>query len=124
MQMRNVSKAEIFQHAGDVFDTIIRLRDAMRASDQAEIENQLGNLDLCAENLRRSLGYMGEQQNQLYAFRASLQRSVALNEEAISRRRDADVAELSVDYNSQMALFQTVLKAAGQLVRPSLMDFL
>ncbi len=47
-----------------------------------------------------------------------------INKQVISDKQDADVTQVAVQYNSQMALLQMVLQVTAQAITPSLANFL
>jgi len=120
----NLVGQQVFQDDGDLFATVIGLRDAMRADDIDEISRLIGELETSHTDIRRSLGRLGERQAQLQVTRTSLGRLSDLNAQAITDRLDADVSELAVQYNSMMALMQMVVKVAAEGAVPSIIDFL
>ncbi len=124
MRQANLVGREIFEGVGDLFQTLIDLRDAMRADDTAQINQLLGELTTAHTDVRVTLGRYGERQSQLHVLRTSLERLSELNTGAVSDRQDADVAEVAVQYNSMMALMQMVMKVAAEAVRPSIVNFM
>ncbi len=120
----NVVGSEIFHGGGDLFGTVIELRDAIRTGDVQELRTRINDLDRGRDALLRGVGRLGERQAQLGILRNSTERMRQLNEQIISDRRDADMAELSVQYNSQMALLRVVMQVAASSAKPSIADFL
>ena len=115
---------EAFQDSTDLFGTVIALRDAMRNNDLDEVNRLIGELDACHTDVRRSLGMLGERQAQLQVLRNANESFRHLNEQLISDKQDADIAEAAVYFNTQMALLQMVLKVTAESVRPTLANFL
>jgi flagellar hook-associated protein 3 FlgL len=120
----NLVGADVFQRTGDLFETVIGLRDAMRADDRDEINRQIGELDTSHTDVSQALGRLGARQSQLQVSRNSLERLSALNLQTISDRQDADISEVAVRYNSLMALLEMVMKVAAESVQPSIVSFL
>jgi flagellar hook-associated protein 3 FlgL len=120
----NVVGSEIFQGGGDLFGAVIELRDAIRTGDVEELRTLIGDLDRGRDAVLRGVGRLGERQAQIEILRNSTERMRQLNEQIISDRRDADMAELSVEYNSQMALLKVVMQVAASSAKPSIADFL
>ncbi len=120
----NLVGKDVFQSQGDIFQTAIELRDAMRADDVEEIQRLLDELDDCHAGIRRAMGQVGERQNQLTSLRQTAESLKALNEELISDSQDADVAALSIQYNSSLTILQAALKVAASAVLPSLAEYL
>ena len=102
-----VGKA-VFQSQGDVFDTLIRLRDAMKAADRDEINELIGELEVNHAGIRQSLGRLGGRQDQLDFLRTAFTAAQQQNVELTSDLWDADIAQLSVQYNSLITRLQVV----------------
>jgi len=109
---------------GDLFGAVIGLRDAIAACDQEEIERLIGEMDECTSDIAHALGRLGERMSQMDMLRNATETFRGFNQELISERQDADIAGLSVEYNTQMVLLQLVMKVAAQAIPPSLADFL
>jgi flagellar hook-associated protein 3 FlgL len=120
----NLVGESVFQRTGHLFDTIVQLRDALRASDRDEINRLIGELDTSHTDIRQSLGRLGERDNQLQVMEATLETFKGLNDEVITNNQGADVAEVAVQYNSMMALLQMVMKVAAEATKPSIIDYL
>ncbi len=115
---------EMWQREEDLFETTIALRDAMRESDLDEINRLIGNLEAAHSGIRRSLGRLGEQQAQLPLLRSATESVRDMNAQIVSDRRDADMAELTTRYQSQLALLQVVMQVAAGSLKPSIVNFL
>ncbi|MHC4787908.1 MAG: hypothetical protein ACYS8K_01710, partial [Planctomycetota bacterium] len=124
MSEMNFVGSAIFQGDGELFETVIALREAMRAGDTDEINRLIGELDVSHADIRLSLGRLGERQAQLQVTGVSLEAIKGLNEQVISDKQDADIAEVSVQYNSTLVLLQMVMKIAAEGVKPSIVNFL
>ncbi len=120
----NFAGKKIFQGESDLFDVAIRLREAMRDGDVPEIQQLIEELEVCHSTVRESLGRVGERQAQLQTLRSTSERFRDLNTQIISERQDADVADLSVRYNSNIALLEMTMRAAARAVKPSILNFL
>lgn len=124
MARMNLVGQEVFRGAGDLFQTVISLREAMHASDRDAITQSIGELEIGHTDIRRALGRLGERQAQLEVARTSLERLRGLNEQVLTDKQDTDIAQAAVQYNSMMALMQMVMKVAAGAVSPSIIDFL
>ncbi len=120
----NLVGSDHIQGTTDLFGTTIALRDAIRAGDLDEVRRLTEALGECHDEVRTSLGKLGERQSQLHMLRNASEGFRDLNKRVISDHRDADIAEVSVAFNAQMVLLQTVLKVAAQAIRPSLANFM
>ncbi|MFO8008939.1 MAG: flagellar hook-associated protein FlgL [Candidatus Brocadiia bacterium] len=114
----------IFQGSADLWETLIALRDAMRANDIEGIQGLIEDLETCHSDVRRSVGQLGERQAQLQLLLGNIERMQDLNLQIISERQDADMAEVGTQYNSQMTLLQMVMNVAARSVKPSILDYL
>jgi flagellar hook-associated protein 3 FlgL len=114
----------IFRRTGDIFRSVMQLRDAMKAGDTQAINQLLGALDTSHTDITVSLGRLGERQNQLQVMKASLQTLKGLNDQGIADKQGADMAQVTVEYNSMQALLQMVMKIAAQGAMPSIMDYM
>jgi flagellar hook-associated protein 3 FlgL len=119
----NLVGEEFINSGGDFFGTVIALRDAINASDQAEIELLIGELDERHTEILHGLGRLGERMSEYDVLRNATTTFRGFNTELISERQDADIGELSVQFNSQMALLEMVMKVAGSSLMPSLVDY-
>lgn len=108
----------------DMFQTVVSLRDAIRAGDESAIRQLMDGLEVAHTKVRKGLGRLGARQQRLEMVRNTAESYRDLNEDIISEHQDADIAEVSVKYNSQMVLLQTLLKTASQALRPSMGNFL
>lgn len=120
----NLVGETVFQRTGRLFDTIIQLRDAMKAGDRDEIERLIGELETSHTDIRQSLGRLGERETQLQVMETTLETFKGLNEQVIANKQGADMAQVAVQYNSMMALLQMVMKVSAQAAKPSLIDYL
>ena len=120
----NMVGRDVFQRRGDTFGTLVQLREAVKAGDQEEIENLLGETKRQEKGIRESLGIAGARQSQLGMLRSSLERFSSTNGEILSELSDADMAEVTIDYQRNMTSLQWALKVSAQASRPSLVDYL
>jgi flagellar hook-associated protein 3 FlgL len=120
----NIVGALIFQGGGDVFDTVMQLRDAMAADDRDEINRLLGELNAAHTDVRLSLGRFGASQAQISFLMASNDTLSGRNTERISDLQDADVADVGVHYNTALAHMQMVMSIAADNVASSILNFL
>lgn len=120
----NLVGESVFRRTGDLFGTVIALRDAIAASDRDEINRLIGELDTSHTDVRQSLGRLGARQTQLQIMRTSLEMIKGLNTQAATDKQGADMAQVAVEYNSMMALLQMVMKVAAGAVTPSLINYI
>lgn len=114
----------IFRGRGDIFQSVIQLRDAMQAGNTQAINGLIGALEERHKDISVALGRLGERQNQLQVMKASLNTMKGLNDQAITDKQGADMAQVTVQYNSMLALLQMVMKLAAQGAKPSIIDYM
>lgn len=120
----NIVGALVFQGEGDVFETVIQLRNAMAADDRDEITRLIGQLETAHTDVRLSLGRFGANQAQLSFLVASHEAQQGQNTEALSGILDTDIAEVGVRYNTTLAHLQMVMSIAADNVARSIINFL
>ena len=89
-----------------------------------EINRLIGSLETSHEDIRQSLGQLGERHAQLQLLRTVTENLRGFNEQVISDRQDADISRLSIEYNSHIALLQIVMKLAASSANLSIANFL
>ena len=120
----NLVGREFFEGRADLFGSLIALRDAIRGGDQASIRDAMAALEGVHGRVAQALGRLGERMDRMRVLEATCERFQGLNEERLAETRDADIAALSIDYNSRTALLQIVMKLAAEATQPSLADYL
>jgi flagellar hook-associated protein 3 FlgL len=107
----------------DIYQTLIDIRDAMRAGDFTGMSNGLGNLETAQEQLSVVLSRVGAVQNRLERADTTLTSVNLQLEETVSDNIDADFAEVALNLNAQTNAFQAALNAGARVIQPSLLDF-
>ncbi len=120
----NLVGSDAFRNDGDLFGTVIALRDAMWAGDIDEINRLIGELEVAHADVRQSVARLGAQQEHVDVLRGAAEGFKVLNEQFLSDRQDANIAEVAVQYNSMMALLQMVMRLSADVVRPTIFDYL
>jgi len=120
----NLVGTEAFEGRGDIFATLVTLRDAIRSGDEEQIRAAMGDLEAGHADVTQSVGRLGERLNQTEILETTYERFRGINEETLSATRDADIAELTVEYSSQTVLLEMVVQLAAQAAQPSLMDYI
>jgi len=107
----------------DLYDTLINIRDGLRAGDSAALETGLEELGQAQEQILVIVSRVGAIQNRLTNTENNL-RDVNLQLAAvISENIDADFAEVVLNLNAQSNAYQAALSAGARVVQPSLLDF-
>ena len=112
------------QEASGMFTSLLRLRDALEAGDDSEIERATSSLAVDLENLALAQGDVGAR------LRAADNRAAQLSGEEIELRGllsdqiDTDLAEAISNLQLRQAAFEAALVAASVSLQSNLLDFL
>jgi flagellar hook-associated protein 3 FlgL len=120
----NDNGEQVFQADVDIFESLIGLRDDLRAGDRNSIrETRITELTTARDQLLRRQARIGSVQNRLDRTEFELEDFNLQFEELLSRTVDADFSEVIVNLNAQQNSFQAALNAGASVIQPSLMDF-
>jgi flagellar hook-associated protein 3 FlgL len=120
----NVTGPEVFTQSADLFQTLITLRDALRANNTGAISSSLTTLDTGISQVSAALGSVGGRIQRLNDAKEILTNDLTRVQGLLSRVEDDDYASTVLDFQRQQQLFQAALNASAKLIQPSLMDFL
>jgi flagellin-like hook-associated protein FlgL len=107
-----------------VFDTLIRLRDALRDRDQTGIQWAGNALDTDQAKLAFARGAIGARLNALDALSTNITNNVTSLTKQNSDIVDADFTETTMQLNIQQTALQAALAASSKLLQQSLLDYL
>lgn len=114
----------VFSENQDIFQTLIDVRDNLRAGDQAALGSlRLPEMETVQEQLVSSLARVGSVQNRLERTTEEYENFNLQLEIHRSDMVDADFATVVTELNAQTNAFQAALYAASQAIQPSLMNF-
>lgn len=115
---------QVFQSTIDIFQTLIGIRDDLRAGDQASLSNvRLAELEQARAQLSQAQARIGALQNRVLNAENENEDLVLQNQILLSQIMDADFAETIVNLNVQQNAYQAALNAAARILQPSLLDF-
>jgi len=116
---------------GDVFATLSEVRQLLLNSGGLTEEDQIAQLSAIAEDLTdahnqilNKVARQGSQSQRMDTIAYRLEDEKLLLGNIISETEDADIAELITKLKEKESALQAALMAAGQIIRPSLMQFL
>lgn len=119
-----ISGETAFKDGGDIFKTIIGIRDAMYKSDYKSIQNSIGDIDEIIDNNLRTRSQVGALMNR--ADRAGdrlIDKQYSVTS-LLSQTEDVDVAEATIALNTQKSIHQLSLAVGAKLLQSTLMDYL
>ncbi len=115
----------VFQGSQDIFQTLIDIRDDLRAGDQASLQNtRLTELETARQQLSQAQSRVGSVQNRLDRTQLEIEDFQVQLQQVLSDSVDADFADVIINLNSQSNAFQAALSAGARIIQPSLLDFL
>ncbi|MDQ1257782.1 MAG: flagellar hook-associated protein 3 FlgL [Candidatus Hydrogenedentes bacterium] len=121
----NETGSDAFLAQQNVFQTLIDMRDNLRAGDQNSIRyGALAELDTAMEQLLLSTTRVGAIQNRLERAANNTEDVNASLEELLSNTIDADLADTVLQLNAENNAYQAALNAGARVIQPSLLDFL
>jgi flagellar hook-associated protein 3 FlgL len=124
----NEPGSRVFTAAGvagaDVFQTLIDIRDNLRAGDTGALQDRLGELSAVQDQLLISVARVGSIQNRVEQVDSNLQDINLQLLDVISDNIDADYAETIVELNAQSNALEASLNAGARVIQPSLLNFL
>jgi flagellar hook-associated protein 3 FlgL len=107
-----------------VFQTMIKLRDSLKAGDQAAVSALLKDIDAQTDNVISERAVVGAKSNRIELAQNRAETYNISLTTLISTLGDADYAEASVLYSSQQAVYEASLSVGAKIIQPSLLDFL
>ncbi len=108
----------------DIFQSIINLRDDLRASNFGGIQQRIDELTRAINQLALALAKVGSVTNRMENTERDLENANIELRRVISDNIDADMAEVIVNLNSQSNAYQSALNAASRVIQPSLLDYI
>lgn len=118
----------VFTSAGtsgaDIFQTLIDIRDNLRAGDLNALQTRLTELGTAQDQVLISTARVGATQNRVERVEANLEDINLQLLEVIADNIDADFAETIVELNAQSNALQASLDASARVIQPSLLNFL
>jgi flagellar hook-associated protein 3 FlgL len=108
----------------DLFQTLIDLRDNLRAGNTNALTNQMTELDKALDQLIIATTRVGAIENRFQQIDANLRDISQQLELVYSDSIDADFAEVIIQLNAQSNAFQAALTAAARVIQPSLLDYI
>jgi flagellar hook-associated protein 3 FlgL len=107
-----------------IFNSLVRLRDALRTNDAQGINRAVGLIDGSAQQLNFNRAEVGARQQVLDTVTDRLSTETIDLKAALSNEIDVDLPSAISNLTSQQAAFQAALQLAGQLHQLSLLNYL
>ena len=110
---------------GKLLDTLNTVyNDMMSGNSSALGGNDLTAMDTNFNALTSMESSLGATTNRLQLAASRIQSLQTADTQALSNVRDADMAQVAIDYSTQQAAYTAALKAGANIVQESLLNFL
>ena len=121
----NETGDDVFQGTVDIFQTLIDIRDNLRAGDIDSLGGaRLQELEAAQDQVMGAITRVGAVQNRVDEIEDQLEDSSYQNQALYSQLVDIDYADLIVNLNAQQNAYQAALSAASYVLQPSLLDYM
>ncbi|MBT3922437.1 MAG: flagellar hook-associated protein FlgL [Nitrospina sp.] len=127
--VKNVGTDETAENLGlgggkNVFTTLFKLRDALRADDSLAILASLENLDSTLASVNNNRAVVGASLRRIDLSNYTLEKSIVDDSEQLAELEEADVVKSASDLANLQFALQATLSATAQILQPTLLDFL
>ena len=107
-----------------VFNTLLRLRNAILSGDDGELQRAAGGLDADLDHITNTRGKVGIQQQSIETLRTRNEDQILSVKAATSELFDTDFAAAVTELNSRQTAYQASLKLIADLNKLSLFNYL
>lgn len=110
---------------GSLLATLRQISTDLTANNQTALgTTDLSALDTANNTVTEARATVGATSDRLSTALSRLQQLQQSTTELLSNTEDADMAQLSVEFSQQQAVYTAALRAGAGIIKPSLMDFL
>ena len=113
-----------FQDRTDLFDALIRLRDALRADDPTAVDELIADVDAGQARLGTLQGELGGRQQRLDLSRSVLESFQLQLGALISQEVDTDLAATIQQLQAAQVALESGLNTSARILQSSLLDYL
>jgi flagellar hook-associated protein 3 FlgL len=108
----------------NVFDTLIRLREALEINDAAAVQAELDVLDDAHDRVVSATAMVGTRLGWLDSLETRLKDEELVLDSSLGRIEDLDIAKAATDMRQIQAFYEAGLASGARLLQQSLIDFL
>jgi flagellar hook-associated protein 3 len=112
------------QETQGIFTALIRIRDALIANDQIELERAFGILDAANTNLNYTRADLGAREQGLELTQEHLASENIDLQTALSDNHDVDFVQVVSDLTARQTAYQASLMSLGKIMQISLLNYL
>lgn len=110
--------------AGDVFQVLDALADAVRTNDTTQVGNAMAALDAAMQRISVAQTKVGAMSQQIDTTVNRNDLLIDDVKERLSTVEDVDAAQAIIDFRVQENAYQAALAVTAKVIQPSLVDFL
>jgi flagellar hook-associated protein 3 FlgL len=118
------NNGEVDSDGVDIFATLTRVEEAMRANDMEGVGAELDTLDVCADQARRLRGKMGNNAQRVETAMEHMEGIQIDLQQTLSRYEDADLIEAIASLTQQEQAFEAALNVTAKVSQLSILDFI
>lgn len=107
-----------------VFNTLLRLREALEAGDSVRIGDELNRLDNDLDRVILARAEIGTRINNLGSFEQRINDESVELQSALSNEIDVDFVEAASDFSAKQVSLQASLQTSASLLQLSILDFI
>jgi flagellar hook-associated protein 3 FlgL len=127
--VKNIGTDETAENLGlgggkNVFNTLFKLRDALRGNDSLAILASLENLDSSLASINNNRAVIGASLRRVELTNFTLEQKIVDQSQQLAEVEEADVVKSASDLANLQFALQATLSATAQVLQPTLLDFL
>lgn len=107
-----------------IFDTLGYLKKALENNDQSSVGAQLDNLTTVENHINNQIADIGAQSNLLDTKQGVINSLNTDLQEKLSQAQDADMAEVTIQFNTKQLTYQAALAAAARIDQLTLLNYM
>ncbi len=120
----NIPGSTVFKGSTDVFQTLINLRDHLRAGNYAAVSGDASQVDNALNAITSALSTVGTTTNRLDLTKNNLEQGQVNLSQILSNVEDADMPNVLVKLKTEQTVYQAALMTGSMVIQKSLIDFL
>jgi flagellar hook-associated protein 3 FlgL len=114
----------LFQQDGDVFGSLVELRNALASNDAATVSSLVQDIDDVHTHLNNLHGALGGTEQRFELARNQLESAKVNLDALVSQAEDVDFADTIAQMQLAQVALEAGLQAGAKVLRPSLLDYL
>jgi flagellar hook-associated protein 3 FlgL len=120
----NTNGEDLFEKGINIFDTLVDVRDDLRANDTAALSSDLIQLDNVSEKVINVESIIGSRTNRVDSANTRAENDTLSFSTYLSNIEDIDAAEAIMGYQQELLTLQSALQVGARILTPRLSDFL